>query len=384
MEDVVIAGVGMHPFGRYPDRDPGDMAIEAILAALRDAGIGYRDVQLALCGKVAFKKAGTGIDLLMKLGMTGIPIQQVNAMCATGVSMLELACQAIRSEACEVVLVYGFDKHKGMFDELGEPWQNVLGIKASPIAFATVAQRYMHEHGATEEDYARVAVKAHRNGALNPYALFRNPLTVEEVLASPMVAYPLHLYNFCTPDDGAAAAIVCSRRAARRLGSRRPVAIAATAMQTAMYPPPVVEPANQYSVCLKRGPGVPVVELAGRKAYEAAGIGPDDIDVCEVQDTDSAHELVHVEQLGLCGPGEALTLLRAGELDREGRIPVNPSGGIQCKGEPPGASGLGQVCEIVWQLRGDAGPRQVGGEPRTGLCQVFGWNHVAAVAILQA
>lgn len=384
MQDVVIAGVGMHPFGRYPDKDPEDMATEAILEALRDAGIAYRDVQLALCGKVAYKKAGAGIDLLMRLGMTGIPIQQVNAMCATGVSMLELACHAIGSGACEIVLVYGFDKHKGMFDDLGEPWQNLLGIKASPISFATVAQRYMHDHGATEEDFARVAVKAHRNGAKNPYALFRNLLTIEEVLASPMVAYPLHLYNFCAPDDGAAAAVVCSRSAAQRIGVRRPVAIAATAMQTALYPPPVVEPSNQYSVCLNRGPGTPVVELAARKAYEAAGIGPDDIGVCEVQDTDSAHELVHVEQLGLCGPGEAVRLLRDGEFDVDGRIPVNPSGGIQCKGEPPGASGLGQVCEIVWQLRGDAGERQVHGRPRVGMCQVFGWNHVAAVAILEA
>jgi acetyl-CoA acetyltransferase len=383
MEDVVIAGVGMHPFGRYPDKDPDDMAIEAILKALEDANMNYKDVQFALCGKVAYKKAGTGIDLMMKMGMTGIQIYQINAMCATGVSMLELAKYAINSGSSDVVLVYGFDKHKGMFDELGEPWQNVLGMKASPIAFATVAQKYMSDYGAAEEDFARVAVKAHKNGANNPYALFRNIITVEDVLKSPMVAYPLHLYNFCTPDDGAAAVIVCSKKAAKKFGIKKPITVAGAAMQTAQYPPSVVEPSNQYSVYLKSQKGIPVATLAAKKAYEQAGIGPEDVDVCEVQDTESAHELVHIEQLGLCKPGEAYKLLREGVFDITGRMPVNPSGGIQCKGEPPGASGLGQVCEITWQLRGEAGPRQISKAPKVGLCQVFGWNHVAAVTILK-
>jgi acetyl-CoA acetyltransferase len=383
MTDVVIAGVGMHPFGRYPDKDPEDIAIEAISKALEDADMTYKDMQFALCGKVAFKKAGTGIDLMMKMGMTGIPIYQINAMCATGGAMLKLARDAINSGSCEIVLVYGFDKHKGMFDELGEPWQNILGMKASPIAFATVAQKYMNDYGATEEDFARVAVKAHKNGANNPYALFRNIITVEDVLKSPMVAYPLHLYNFCTPDDGAAAAIVCSEKAAKKFGIKQPIKIAATVMQTAQYPPSVVEPANQYSVDIGKGLGTPVTELAARKAYEMAGVGPGDIDVCEVQDTESAHELVHVEQLGLCKRGEAYKLLREGVFDITGRLPVNPSGGIQCKGEPPGASGLGQVCEIVWQMRKQAGARQISKDPKIGLCQVFGWNHVAAVTILK-
>lgn len=383
MSEVVIAGVGMHPFGRYPDKEPDDLAIEAILMALKDANISYKDIQFVLCGKVAYSKAGTGIDLMMKVGMTGVPIYQINAMCATGGAMLKLARDAINSGSCEIVLVYGFDKYKGMFQDLGEPWQNILGIKASPIAFATVAQKYMNDYGATEEDFARVAVKAHKNGANNPYALFRNIITIEDVLKSPMVAYPLHLYNFCTPDDGAAAAIVCSEKAARKLGVRKPIRIAATVMQTAVYPPTVVEPANQYSVDISKHKGIPVTELAAKKAYDEAGISPNDIDVCEVQDTESAHELVHIEQLGLCKRGEAFKLLKQGVFDITGRLPVNPSGGIQCKGEPPGASGLGQVCEIVWQMRGEAGPRQISKDLKTGLCQVFGWNHVAAVTILK-
>jgi len=382
MSDVVIAGVGMHPFGRYTDKDPDDIAIEAILKALEDANMTYQDIEFVLAGKVAFKKAGTGIDLMMKVGMTGVPIYQINAMCATGGAMLKLARDAINSGSCEVVLVYGFDKFKGMFDELGDPWQNVLGMKASPAAFATVAQKYMNDYGATEEDFARVAVKAHKNGANNPYALFKNIITVEDVLKSPMVAYPLHLFNFCTPDDGAAAAIVCSKKAAKKFNIRKPITIAATVMQTAQYPPSVVEPSNTYSVSIKTK-GSSVTELAAKKAYEMAGLGPKDIDVCEVQDTESAHELVHIEQLGLCKPGEAYKLLREGVWDITGRLPVNPSGGIQCKGEPPGASGLGQVCEIVWQMRGQADKRQISRDPKVGLCQVFGWNHVAAVTILK-
>jgi len=383
VSDIVIAGVGMHPFGRHKNKSPETLSLHAIKAAMLDAGVSYPDIELVLCGKVVHKKEGEGIDLMMKLGMTGVPIYQVNAMCATGGAMLKLAADAINSGSCEVVLVFGFDKHEGMFQNLGEQWQNELGMKASPISFATVAQRYMHEYGATEEDFARVAVKAHKNAANNPYAMFRNLISVEDVLESKMVAYPLHLYNFCSPNDGAAATIVCNEKAAQRLGIRKTIKIASTVMQTAQYPPAVLEPANQYSVDISNGVGTPVVSLAAAKAYEAAGIGPQDIDVCEVQDTDSSHELVHIEQLGLCAEGEAYKLLREGVFDITGRLPVNPSGGIQCKGEPPGASGLGQICEIVWQMRGEAGARQISQAARTGLCQVFGWNHVAAVTILQ-
>ncbi len=383
MEDIVIAGVGMHPFGRYPDKEPEDLALDAILKALEDANMTYKDIQFVLSGKVVYPKAGTGIDLMMKLGMEGLPIYQINAMCATGGAMFELARQAINSGSCEVVLLYGFDKHKGMFEELGEPWQNILGMKASPVAFATVAQKYMHDYGATEEDFARVAVKAHKNGANNPYAMYRNLISIEDVLNSPMVAYPLHLFNFCSPDDGAAAVVVCSKKAAEKFGIKNPVTVAASCMQTAQYPPPVVEPSNQYSVYLRNMKGVPAVELAARKAYEAAGIGPEAVDVAEVQDTESAYELVHIEQLGLCEPGQAYHLLREGVFDIDGRLPINPSGGIQCKGEPPGASGLGQVCEIVWQMRGQAEKRQISREAKVGVCQVFGWNHVACVTVLK-
>jgi acetyl-CoA acetyltransferase len=152
-------------------------------------------------------------------------------------------------------------------------------------------------------------------------------------------------------------------------------------MATADYPSPTLEPSSAYSVTTKKK-GRPVVVAAGEEAYKEAGIGPVDINVAEVQDTESAHELVHVEQLGLCQPGEAYRLLREGVFDITGRLPINPSGGIQCKGEPPGASGLGQVCEIMWQLRGQAGLRQVN-NPKVGLSQVFGWNHIGGVTILK-
>jgi len=381
MSEVVIAGVGMHKFGRFPDKDPADIAIEAILKALKDANMTYQDIQFALCGRVVLKRPGLGIEILGKVGMTGIPIYEINAMCATGGAMLKLAKDAITSGSCEVVLVYGVDKHKGMFEELGEPWQNRLGMKASPISFATVAQKYMNDYGATEEDFARVAVKAHKNGAKNPLALFQNELTIEQVLKSPMVAYPLHLFNFCTPDDGAAAVIVCSKKAAKKFNISQPITIAAAVMQTAQYPSSIIEPSSTASTCIKQK-SHSVTELAAKKAYEMAGLGPEDINVAEVQDTESAHELVHIEQLGLCKPGEAYKLLRQGVFDITGRLPVNPSGGIQCKGEPPGASGLGQVCEIVWQMRGQAGDRQIS-KATVGLCQVFGWNHIAAVSILK-
>lgn len=381
MKDVVIAGVGMHRFARFPEKDPGDMAIEAISRAFEDAGMSFKDVQLALCGTVLLRRPTLGVEILQRLGMIGIPVYDIRAACATGGAMLSLARDSIISGTCDVALVFGVDKHRGMFEELGEPWQNRLGMKASPIAFATVAQRYMHDYGATEEDFARVAVKAHKYGHLNPYALFQQEFTIEDVLNSPLVAYPLHLYNFCTPDDGAAAVIVCSREAAKKYNVPQPIVLAAATMQSPEYPPPVLEPSSAYSVSVNKEPK-PVVVLAGKKAYEMAGLGPEDVDVAEVQDTESAHELVHIEQLGFCKPGEAYQLLRKGDFDITGGIPINPSGGIQCKGEPPGASGLGQVCEITWQLRGQAGPRQVN-KPKVGLCQVFGWDHISAVTILK-
>ncbi|MBM3183188.1 MAG: thiolase family protein [Chloroflexi bacterium] len=381
MEDVVLAGVGMHPFGRYREKDPADIALEAITVALKDANMTFKDIQLALCGTVLLNRPQLGAEILQGVGQTGIPIYDIRAACATGGAMLRLARDAISSGSCDAVLVFGIDKHQGMFQDLGEPWQNTLGMKASPSAFAMVAQRYMYEYGATEEDFARVAVKAHKYGRLNPYAMFRQEFTIEQVLKSPYVAWPLHLYNFCSPDDGAAAVVVCSKKIARKHNISQPVYLAASVMATADYPSPILEPSSAYSITTKKK-GRPVVVAAGEQAYKEAGIGPGDIEVVEVQDTESAHELVHIEQLGLCRPGEAYHLLREGTFDITGRLPVNPSGGIQCKGEPPGASGLGQVCEIMWQLRGQAGPRQVN-HPKVGLSQVFGWNHIGGVTILK-
>jgi acetyl-CoA acetyltransferase len=254
-------------------------------------------------------------------------------------------------------------------------------MKASPSAFAMVAQRYMYDFGATEEDFARVAVKSHKYGSMNPNAMFRMEFTIEQVLKSPYVAWPLHLYNFCSPDDGAAAVVVCSSKVAKKRNISQPVYLASAVMATADYPPSMLEPSSAYSVTTNKK-AHPVVVAAAEQAYEEAGIGPKDVNVAEVQDTESAHELVHIEQLGLCKQGEAYKLLREGLFDITGRLPVNPSGGIQCKGEPPGASGLGQVCEIVWQMRGQAGPRQIN-NPKVGLCQVFGWNHIGGVTILK-
>ena len=381
MEDVVIAGVGMHPFGRYGDKDPADIALEAITTALKDANIDFEDIQLALCGTVLLNRPQLGAEILQHVGQTGIPIYDIRAACATGGAMLRLARDAITSGSCDIVLVFGVDKHQGMFQELGEPWQNRLGMKASPSSFAMVAQRYMHDYGATEEDFARVAVKSHKNGSLNPNAMFRMEFTIEQVLKSPYVAWPLHLYNFCSPDDGAAAVVVCSNKVAKKHSISQPLYLAAAVMATAEYPSPILEPSSAYSVTTNKK-GRPVVVAAAEQAYKEAGIGPKDVDVAEVQDTESAHELVHIEQLGLCKQGEAYILLREGVFDITGRLPVNPSGGLQCKGEPPGASGLGQVCEIAWQLRGQAGPRQIN-NPKVGLCQVFGWNHIGGVTILK-
>lgn len=235
----------------------------------------------------------------------------------------------------------------------------------------------MEDYGTTIEQIAQVSVKNHRNGALNPYAYYQKANTVEEVLNSRLVCDPTTLLMLCAPDEGAAAAVVCTREVADKLGAR-PVTIAASALKTALYPQ---RRGPAFSMSAKLDPPQ-VTTMAAREAYEMADIGPQDLDVVELQDTDAFSEILYSEQLGLCGPGEGGPLVASGATEIGGRLPVNCSGGLISKGEPVGASALGQICELVWQLRGDAGPRQVAGA-RVGMGHVVGAGDNCAVTILK-
>jgi len=382
MRETVMAGVGMHPFGRFEGKPYTQMALEAVLMALKDANVPWKDVQAAYCSSV-FCPATSGLKILTPLGLTGIPITNVEAACASGGSSIMIAQQAIATGLYDVVLALGVDKMPRGFispEALGEKWQVLAGMVSGPMNFALNARRHMYEYGTTVEQMAKVSVKAHKNGVFNPYAMYRKELSFEEIMNSQVVADPIRRLMFCAPNEGAAAAVLCSRDVAKKYTDvRRCPEVASAVVKTAAYPGFPVMPYYSFSTKKKL---VSPVKLAAREAYEKAGIGPKDLDVVELQDTDAASEINLYEQLDLCNEGEGGRLVDEGATEISGSIPVNPSGGLLCKGEPVGASGLGQVAEIVWQLRGEAGKRQVA-KPKVGMSQVVGNGGICAVVILK-
>ncbi len=375
--EVEIAGIGMHPFGRFDGRTVTEMGVTAVRAALAEAGIGRGDFQAAFCG-TAYSGVAAGHKVLGALALTGIPIVDIEAGCASGAAALQLAAGAIRAGQHDCVLVFGMEKMpKGIIrSSFFEPWREESGLAATPAYFALRAQRLMRESGLTQDDLARVVVKNRRNGVHNPNAMFRKEVTVEDVLASKLICDPLHLFMLCSPNEGAAAVVL--RKAT---GSDPNRITLASAVLRSHLPGSVLGEATPLSG-VDDSDITPPSTLAAQDAYNESGIGPDDIDVVECQDTDAARELLAWEELGLCARGEQRAILDAGDAEIGGRRPVNPSGGLLSKGEPLGASGLGQVVELVEQLRGTAGPRQVDG-PTTGLAHTVGRGANASVTILR-
>jgi acetyl-CoA acetyltransferase len=371
--DVSITGVGLHPFGRFEGVTVTEMGVTAVRAALAEAG--NPRFQAAFCATV-YSGVAAGHKVLGALGLTGVPIVNVEAGCASGGAALMLAAHSIAHGQYDTVLVFGMEKMpKGIIrSSFFEPWREQGGLAVTPAYFALRAQRLMRESGITKEHLARVVVKNRANGADNPHAMFQTPTTAEDVLASRVVCEPLHLHMLCSPNEGAAAVVLQRARA-----SDGAVRIAAAALRSHL-PGSVLGEATPMSGIDDTGI-TPPSSLAADAAYEEAGIGPDDLDVVECQDTDAARELLGYEELRLCARGGSAALLESGETERGGRRPVNPSGGLLAKGEPLGASALGQVVEITQQLRGTAGPRQVDGA-RVGLAHTVGRGANAAVVIL--
>jgi acetyl-CoA acetyltransferase len=377
MSDAVrIAGVGIHPFGRFPDRSVTDLGVVAVAAALAEAGDPVFDA--AFCG-TAYAGVAAGHKVLGALGRTGMPIVDIEAGCASGAAALMLAAGAIRARQYETVLVFGLEKMpKGIIrSSFFEPWREEAGLAATPAYFALRAQRLMRESDVTKEQLAKVVVKNRRHGVENPDAMFRTETSVEEVLGSRVVCEPLHLFMLCSPNEGAAAVVLTGGAAAGSAGVRLDAAVLRSHL-----PGSVLGEATPMS-------GVddaaipPPTTLAARDAYATAGIGPTDLDVVECQDTDAARELLGYEELELCAASEQGRLIDEGATSLGGRLPVNPSGGLLSKGEPLGASALGQVVELTRQLRGEAGPRQVDGA-RVALAHTVGRGANASVTILSA
>jgi acetyl-CoA C-acetyltransferase len=378
MEDVAIIGVGLHPFGRH-DKTAFEMGAEAVELALQDAGVEWKDVNCAFGGAWEVAQADPLVGLL---GLTGIPFINVFNACATGAAITQQAANAIVAGTGDIVVAVGMDKHpRGSFKV--DPtltnvpeWYGENGQFVTTKFFGMKINKYMHDFGVSHETLAKVAAKNYRNGALNPKAFRRKPISEEEILASPMLNYPLTSYMFCAPDEGAAAVVLCRADIAHRY-TDKPVYVKATAIRSRNY--------GAYEVSTTWAPieeDVAPTVYASRAAYEEAGIGPSDVDVIQLQDTDAGAEVIHMAENGFCADGDQDKLLAEGATEITGPMPINTDGGLIANGEPIGASGLRQVHELVLQLRGQAGDRQVAGDPRVGYAQVYGAPGTAAVTIL--
>jgi acetyl-CoA acetyltransferase len=379
MPDVAIIGVGLHPFGRFPGKSAIEMGAHAVRLALRDAGIEWRDVQFAFGGSYEADNPDAVVNLL---GLTGIPFTDVYNGCATAASAVSLAARTIQSGEFDIGLAVGMDKHlAGAFaadpvDYSLPAWYGEVGFFLTTKFFGMKIQRYMHDHGISKTTLAKVAAKAYRNGGLNPNAFRRSPLGEDAILKSRMLNDPLTQYMFCSPDEGAAALILCRADMASRFPNR-PVYVLASEVRTRRYGAFEV---HSPSFPAERAPA-PTVD-ASRAAYERAGVGPEDIDVIQLQDTDAGAEIIHMAENGLCQDGEQERMIADGHTEIGGPLPVNTDGGLIANGEPIGASGLRQLHELVLQLRGTAGERQVPGEPRVGLAQLYGAPGTAGVTII--
>jgi acetyl-CoA acetyltransferase len=384
MQDVVVLGVGMTRFGKFLERSIKDLSREAVEETLKHAGIDRRDIQAAyvsnsMAGLMTGQESIRGQVWLRPLGIEGIPIFNVENACASASSAFHLGWMSVASGLYDCVLALGaeklYDKDKvksymalGTAVDIEEVGKIMEMIENSDLGgastegsgmnrsifmdfYAALARFYMKEYGAKPEHFGKLSVKNHYNGSLNPHAQYREVVTLEEVMDSPMVSYPLTRLMCAPISDGAAAAIIASEDFARAHTDKL-VYVAATANQSGMSNVPLG--------------GEGIVKRMAPLAYEQAGIGPEDLDVVEVHDATSISEYAFMEDLGVCGPGEAKDWIDRGWTELDGKVAFNASGGLVTKGHPVGATGLGMIAEIVWQLRGEAGERQVEG-PRVGL-----------------
>jgi acetyl-CoA acetyltransferase len=380
MRNVYIIGAGIHPFGRTEGRSGRDQGVFAVRQAMADAGLEWADVECAYGGSVA---AGSADIMVNELGLTGLPFINVNNACATGGSALASARNAVAAGEFDIALAVGFDKHpRGAFNAdprvYGLPeWYGQTGMMLTTQFFALKIQRYMHLHGISRTTLGRVAEKAFRNGEKTDHAWRRSQVDLETILNAPMINDPLTKYMFCSPAEGAVALILASEKKVKELGADG-VKIASVAVRTR---PPGSFEVFAPSVDIDNG-GKPTI-LASKAAFELAGIGPEDIAVAQLQDTESGAEIMHMSENGFCHDGEQEQWLAEGRTEINGKLPVNTDGGCLACGEPVGASGLRQVYENTVQLRGRGGARQVPNGPKTAYSHVYGAPGLSGVVILE-
>ena len=393
--EVCVLGVGMHPWGMFPDKDDAELGIHAIVEALKDADMSWKDIQFMGSGVDMWRGAvgmHSGNEIAFRLGERGIPIINVCNACATSVFTMKAVCDQIRLGACDIGIAVGAGKSPGGFFPQSPPvtpspafpadyvelsWR--IGT-AGPSFWAMYMMRRMKEYGDTEEMLAKVKVEESKGGAVNPYARYRKVFTMEEVLNSPMVYYPLRLYEICPTSQGAAAVILGSKDIAKRR-TTKPITVAAASIGSPLFGDSTMRVFTVSVDARETAPYYSEAYVAARRAFEEAGIGPEEIEIAELPDNSSWHVLNYLEVDGFCKEGEAGHLLMEGYFDLEGKLPVGVSGGKASFGEVTTAQGLQQVCDSTLQLRGQA-PRQVEGA-KTAFCQTYGGWGNNAVAILK-
>ena len=378
MRDVAVVGVNMIKFGRYPDKDVVRLASEATIAALKDAGCTIKDVEILVSGNLYQSNAMVGQRIMKEVGATGIPVINIANACATGSTAFRDAWMSVASGAYDVALAVGSEQ-MGKMGLLGGggggdrayKTEGVMGTGIMPGVFGQAGVEHMRTYGTTQEQFAKVAVKNHHHSMGNPYAQYQKETPLEDVLNARPVAWPNTLYMCCPTGDGAAAAVLMSAEKAKQY-TTSPTWVAASVLTSDPY-----QERNPTMTDINT-----VTRLAAKEAYEKAGIGPEDLSQVELHDCFATAELLHYENLGLCGDGEAGQLIDEGATAIGGRIPVNASGGLLSKGHPLGATGVANIVEIVWHLRGEAGDRQVENS-KVGLAHVIGLGSACTINIIK-
>ncbi len=379
MTDAYVVGVDMIKFGRFPEKSVPWIGAEAALMALDDCGLTIQDMQALYCGNLGQASAMVGQRILQEIGQTGMPVINVSNACATGATAFREAWASVKAELYDIVLAVGVEQMgKGLLGGAGGgkgiSKEGLFGSGTMPAVFAEAGMEHSRKFGTTFEQFAKVSVKNHHHSTMNPKAMYQIETPLEVVMNAEMISYPNTKLMCSVNVDGSAAAVIASEKKARELGLMdRAVKVRASVLTSDRWQErDLVMP--DVNTCTRE---------AAAKAYEMAGLGPDDIDLVELHDCFATAEILHYENLGLCGDGEAGRMVDEGEVALGGRIPVNVSGGLLSKGHPLGATGIANIYEVSTHLRGEAGARQVEGA-RIGLTHVIGLGSACGIHVLEA
>ncbi len=375
--DVYIVGVGMVKYGRYPDKTVVDLASEAVIAALKDANMSMKDIQMVGSGNLS---QPVGQAIMRSVGQTGVPVVNVSNACATGSTACREAYLSVASGAFDIAMGIGSEQ-MGKMGLLGggrgkkDPAYSTEGVQGSgtmPSVFSQWGTDHMRKYGTSFEDFARVAYKNHKNSIHNPYAQYQKEFTMEQIMTGQMISWPNTILMCCPTGDGAGAVIYTTEEKARQFGCKT-VKVAASILTS--------DPWTETGEAILDVNAV--TRLAAKEAWETAGIGPKDLDVVELHDCFATAEMCHYENLGLAADGEGPRCLKEGDFDIGGRVAVNASGGLISRGHPLGATGACGISEIVWQIRGESGGRQQEGA-KAGIAHVIGLTSACTINVMTA